>query len=99
MTLGLSTQTSPKTFFLFIKKKRYQEFCGKFLLSHILQWIIYNQPFCNRMVKSLATNRFLAETLVGVIGDILPAKKMVSIVFLLQLLVVTLKVNKRADLS
>ena len=96
---GFKNSNFSKNFLSVYKKKRYQEFCGKFLLSHILQWIIYNQPFCNRMVKSLATNRFLAETLVGVIGDILPAKKMVSIGFLLQLLVGTLKVNKRVDLS
>jgi hypothetical protein len=37
-------------------------------------------------MKRLSTNRVLAETLVGVIGDILPAKKVVSMKFLLRLL-------------
>ncbi|MBT3515502.1 MAG: hypothetical protein HN474_09335 [Nitrospina sp.] len=50
-------------------------------------------------MKSLATNRVLAETLVGVIGDILPAKKVISIKFVLQLLLGTLKVNKRVGLG
>jgi menaquinone-9 beta-reductase len=79
------------------EQKRHQEFDGKFLLSRVLQWIIYNQPFCNGVIKSLAMNRILAETLVGVIGDILPAKKVVSIKFLFQLLIGALKVNERVD--
>ncbi len=72
-------------------QQRRQEFGGKFLLSRILQWLIYNRPFCNRVMKSLASNRVLAETLVGVIGDILPAEKVVSMRFLFQLLAGTLK--------
>ena len=67
-------------------KRRQEEFGGKFLLSRVLQWLIYNRPFCNRVLKSLSTNRVLAETLAGVIGDILPAKKVVSMKFLLRLL-------------
>jgi len=67
-------------------KRRQEEFGGKFLLSRVLQWLIYNQPFCNGVVKRLSTNRILAETLAGVIGDILPAKKVVSMKFLLRLL-------------
>ncbi len=67
-------------------KRRQEEFGGKFLLSRVLQWLIYNRPFCNRVMKRLSTNRILAETLAGVIGDILPAKKVVSMKFLLRLL-------------
>ena len=81
------------------EQKRHQEFDGKFLLSRVLQRIIYNRTFCNRVMKSLATNRALAETLVGVIGDILPAKKVVSMKFLFHLLLGTLKVNKRVGLG
>jgi flavin-dependent dehydrogenase len=67
-------------------KRRQEEFGGKFLLSRVLQWLIYNRPFCNGVMKRLSTNRILAETLAGVIGDILPAKKVVSMKFLLRLL-------------
>ena len=81
------------------EQKRHQEFDGKFLLSQVLQRVIYNRTFCNRVMKSLATNRALAETLVGVIGDILPAKKVISMEFLFKLLLGTLKANKKVGLG
>ena len=81
------------------EQKRHQEFDGKFLLSRVLQKIIFNRPFCNRVMKSLATNQVLAETLVGVIGDILPAKKVISMEFLFKLLLGTLKANKKVGLG
>ncbi|GIT64507.1 MAG: hypothetical protein Ct9H300mP23_01340 [Nitrospinota bacterium] len=49
-------------------KKRKQEFEKKFLLSRILQKLIYNQFFCDKVVKILRDKRDLAETLVGVMG-------------------------------
>ena len=55
--------------------------------------MIYNQPFCNRVMKSLSSNQVLAETLAGVIGDILPAKNVVSMKFLTQLVVGAFKGN------
>ena len=77
--------------------KRKEEFGGKFMLSRVLQGLIYNRPFCNWIMKSLSTNQALAETLAGVIGDILPAKKVVSVEFLYQLVVGAFKGN--ADLK
>ena len=73
--------------------RREDEFGGKFVLSRVLQWLIYNQPFCNRVMKSLSSNQVLAETLAGVIGDILPAKNVVSMKFLTQLVVGAFKGN------
>ncbi len=65
--------------------RRKQEFERKFLLSRILQKLIYRRLLCNQVVKILKGNRELAETLVGVIGDLLPAEKVVSFKFLSQL--------------
>ena len=67
------------------EKKRKQEFEKKFLLSRILQKIIYNQFFCDQVVRVLKEKRELAEILVGVIGDLVPAERVVSFKFLSQL--------------
>ncbi|MBT6718309.1 MAG: NAD(P)/FAD-dependent oxidoreductase [Nitrospina sp.] len=66
--------------------KRKVEFDKKFLLSRILQKLIYNPFLCDRVVSSLRGNNDLAETLVGVIGDLTPAETVVSFKFLLQLM-------------
>ena len=65
--------------------RRKKEFDKKFLLSRILQKLICNQFFCNQVVRALKGDRDLAETLVGVIGDLKPAETVVSSRFLLQL--------------
>lgn len=95
---GFQSLNFSRNFLSVYDERRKQEFGGKFLLSRILQGLIYNRPFCNRVMKSLSTNRVLAETLVGVIGDILPAEKVVSMKFLLQLLVAHFKGNETVAL-
>jgi len=91
---GFESSKFSRNFLSVYDQRRQQEFGGKFLLSRVLQWLIYNRSFCNRVMKSLSTNQVLAETLVGVIGDILPAEKVVSMRFLSKLLVGTLKGNE-----
>lgn len=66
--------------------RRKKEFDKKFLLSRILQKLIYNRFFCDRVVGVLKEKRDLAETLVGVIGDLTPAETVVSYSFLWQML-------------
>jgi flavin-dependent dehydrogenase len=66
--------------------RRRNEFVKKFLLSRILQKLICNKFFCDRIVKRLKGDRNLAETLVGVIGDLIPADAVVSFKFLFQLI-------------
>jgi menaquinone-9 beta-reductase len=66
--------------------RRKQEFDKKFLLSRIFQKLIYNRFFCDRVVRALRRKPELAETLVGVIGDLSPAQRAVSFNFLLRLL-------------
>ncbi len=95
---GFKSSKFSKNFLSVYDQRRQQEFGGKFLLSRVLQWLIYNRPFCNRVMKSLSANQILAETLVGVIGDILPAEKVVSMRFLSKLLVGILMGNAVLDL-
>lgn len=68
------------------EKRRHAEFKKKFVLSRILQKLIYNPPLCKLVTKMLGENPQLAETLVGVIGDYLPAEKVVSFNFLMKML-------------
>ena len=56
------------------------------MLCRILQKLICNQFLCNQVVRALKGDRYLAETLVGVIGDLKPAETVVSFRFLLQLI-------------
>ena len=65
--------------------RRKKEFDKKFLLSRVLQKLICSQFFCNQVVRALRGDRDLAETLVGVIGDLEPAETVVSSRFLMQL--------------
>ncbi|MCH8312923.1 MAG: NAD(P)/FAD-dependent oxidoreductase [Nitrospinae bacterium] len=65
---------------------RKKEFNKKFLLSKIFQRLIYNPPLCNRVIQILADHPDQAATLVGVIGDYIPAEKVVSLRFLGRLL-------------
>ncbi len=65
---------------------RRREFDKKFLLSRILQRLIYNPSLCNRVVHTLSQSPDLAKTMVGVIGDYIPAEKVVSFKFLVKLL-------------
>mgnify|MGYP001161482396 CR=1 FL=1 len=83
--LALKNADVSLEFLKIYEKKRKQEFEKKFLLSRILQKIIYNQFFCDQVVRVLKEKRELAEILVGVIGDLVPAERVVSFKFLSQL--------------
>jgi geranylgeranyl reductase family protein len=69
------------------EQRRKKEFNKKFLLSKIFQLLIYNPILCKRVIHILARNPEQAATLVGVIGDYIPAEKVVSISFLGRLLI------------
>jgi flavin-dependent dehydrogenase len=66
--------------------RRRTEFDGKFRLSRILQKIIYSPVVARRVVAALERRSDLAQTLVGVIGDYLPADEVLSLNFLSKLL-------------
>ncbi len=77
------------------ERRRKREFHKKFLLSKILQYLIYNPPLCNRVIQTLARNPDQAATLVGVIGDYIPADKVVSLKFFGRLLANSFRTDSR----
>lgn len=83
---GLETVDSSRNHLSACERMREREFNKKFRLSRILQRLIYNPSLCNRVVDTLAQNPALAKTLIGVIGDYIPAKKVVSLDYLFKLL-------------
>jgi len=70
---------------------RRKEFFKKNLLSKVLQLLIYKPSLCNRVVESLASQKELSSLLVGVIGDYIPANKVVCVQYILRLLCGILK--------
>ena len=65
---------------------RQKEFRKKNILSRVLQRLIYKPYLCNRVVETLATQKELSSLLVGVIGDYMPANKVVCFQYLLRFL-------------
>jgi digeranylgeranylglycerophospholipid reductase len=65
------------------ERQRQGEFRKKFILSRILQKFICRRRWCDGVVALLRRNPKMAQTLVGVIGDYLPADRVVSWQFLL----------------
>ena len=65
---------------------RKKEFRKKNILSKFLQRLIYKPYLCDRVVETLATQKELSSLLVGVIGDYMPANKVVCFQYLLRLL-------------
>ncbi len=66
------------------ERRRKDEFHRKFVLSRILQKMIYRPGWCDGAVALLRRNPHMAQTLVGVIGDYLPAERVVSGRFLVE---------------
>lgn len=73
-----------QSFLAEVETQRRAEFHQKFVLSRILQKIIYRRGWCDWVVSYLQRNPELAQTLVGVIGDYIPAGRVVSWRFLLE---------------
>ncbi len=75
-----------KSFLESYELARKKEFNRKFLLSKILQKIIYSPKLSNLVVHVISQNKSLANQLVGVIGDYIPAEEVVNCRYLLRLL-------------
>jgi hypothetical protein len=58
--------------------KRRSEFGGKWKLEHIVGMAIAYPYFLNNAAKALSRNKDLADLLVGVAGDYIPAKVALS---------------------
>ena len=65
---------------------RRKEFREKNILSKALQYLIYKPSLCNRVVEVLTTQKELSSLLVGVIGDYMPANKVVCFEYPLRLI-------------
>ena len=73
-----------RSFLAEYERRRQGEFHRKFALSRILQKLIYRPRWCDGVVALLRRNPHLAQTLVGVMGDYLPAERVVSWRFLFE---------------
>jgi len=73
-----------KEFLAEYERQRQEEFSKKFFLSRVLQNLIYRPRWCDGVVSLLRRNPQMAQTLVGVIGDYVPADRVVSWRFLLE---------------
>ena len=66
-------------------KIRRKEFANKIILSKILQRLIYRPSLCARVVETLANEKELAGLLIGVIGDYIPASRVVCFEYFLRM--------------
>ena len=67
-----------------IRKKEFKE---KIILSKILQRLIFRPSLCVYIVKMLANQKELSSTLVGVIGDYIPANQVVCFKYFSRILI------------
>ncbi len=81
------------------ERQRENEFRDKFALSKALQFLIYKPALCNWVVGVLAKNPDMAQRLVGVIGDYVPARDVTSANFLLEFLWKAIFPRTRAPLA
>jgi menaquinone-9 beta-reductase len=70
---------------------RRKEFREKNILSKALQYLIYKPSFCKHVIEALSNKKELSSLLVGVIGDYIPANKVVCFDYLLRLIYEMLK--------
>ena len=91
IALAMAQSDFSRSMISLYEKRREKEFHKKFLLSKIIERLIAHPSLCKRVVHALNGNRRLAENLVGVIGDYIPADKVMSPRFGLRLLMALLK--------
>jgi len=65
---------------------RAQEFRGRLRLDALLQWVIARPFFADALARRLKAKKAVADTLMGVTGDLLPPKAAFSFRLLMQLL-------------
>ena len=80
-----SSDFSKRQFQIYDRIRR-EEFKKKNTLNKVLQRLIYTPSLCDRVVETLATQKELSSLLVGVIGDYIPANRVVCFEYLLRLL-------------
>jgi hypothetical protein len=55
------------------ERSRRDTFGGKWTVEHLVGYAVAWPPFMNRAARGLAKRRDLADTFVGVTGDVVPA--------------------------
>ena len=65
---------------------RREEFQKKVILSKLLQRLIYSPFCCDRVIKMFAIQKELSSLLVGVIGDYIPAERVVCCDYFMRIL-------------
>ena len=65
---------------------RRKEFQKKVMLSKLLQRLIYSPFCCDRVIKMFAIQKELSSLLVGVIGDYIPAERVVCCDYFMRIL-------------
>lgn len=68
------------------ERARRKEFSGKWLVEKIIGTIIASPPLVNRAAKVLSRRRDMADLLVGVVGDFVPAREVLRPGYLLSLI-------------
>jgi flavin-dependent dehydrogenase len=61
---------------------RRREFGGKWLVERVIGAVVGAAPLINRAARGLSTRKDLADLLVGVTGDFIPAREVVSLRYL-----------------
>jgi flavin-dependent dehydrogenase len=68
------------------ERTRRKEFSGKWLVERIVGTAIAFPPLINRAAKVLSRRRDMADLLVGVVGDFVPAREVLRPGYLLNLI-------------
>ena len=68
------------------ERARRKEFSGKWLVEKIIGTIIASPPLVNRAAKVLSRRKDMADLLVGVVGDFVPAREVLRPGYLLSLI-------------
>jgi flavin-dependent dehydrogenase len=68
------------------ERARRKEFSGKWLVEKIIGTIIASPPLVNRAAKVLSRRKDMADLLVGVVGDFVPAREVLRPGYLLTLI-------------
>jgi 2-polyprenyl-6-methoxyphenol hydroxylase-like FAD-dependent oxidoreductase len=71
-------------------RRRRAEFGGKWIVERLIGGAVASAPIMNRAAKALAKRRDLADLLVGVTGDFVPAREVLRPRFVLRLLAAAL---------
>jgi flavin-dependent dehydrogenase len=77
--LGASSERGIDAAFADYDRARKQEFGGKWLVEKVIGAVVGTVPLINRAAKSLSARKDLADLLIGVTGDFVPAREIIRL--------------------